>query len=89
MIGEVVETIGFGFAIFGATAALIVNAFVLARVFRKVEDIHAAVRTANSLTLGALADNTEVRRILALAVSERTKEEKEHLVDVERHGQER
>ncbi|HEV8177408.1 MAG TPA: hypothetical protein VGP44_06920, partial [Gemmatimonadales bacterium] len=37
------------------------------------------VKTANALTIGALADNIESRRILDIPEADRTEVEKEHL----------
>lgn len=37
------------------------------------------VKTSNALSIGALADNTESRRILEITPSERTSQENEHL----------
>jgi UDP-N-acetylglucosamine 2-epimerase len=78
--------VGFGLGLAGLTVALIANTMVLTRIFRKVDLVHGEVKTANSLTLGALADNTEVRRILHIAAGERSTEESEHLDDVLRQS---
>lgn len=41
--------------------------------------LHEEVKTGNALTIGALADNTETRRILELPIAERTIIEQAHL----------
>lgn len=45
----------------------------------EIQSIHEEVRTGNALTMGAMADNQESRRILAIPVAERTADEHEHL----------
>lgn len=43
----------------------------------------AEVRTSTALTIGALADNSETRRILDLSPADRTPQEQDHLDSVE------
>lgn len=45
----------------------------------ETKEMHDEVKTSNALTIGALADNQESRRILAIPETERTATEKEHL----------
>lgn len=49
------------------------------RLMAKLNDLHEEVKTSNALTIGALADNTETRRILEIPREERTDVEKQHL----------
>jgi hypothetical protein len=45
----------------------------------EIHSVHEEVKTGNALTLGALADNAETRRIAALPEHERTAAELEHV----------
>lgn len=45
----------------------------------EIKNIHDEVRTSNALTMGAMADNQESRRILAIPTEQRTDAEVEHL----------
>jgi hypothetical protein len=47
-----------------------------------MEEVHEEIKTSNSLTAGALLDNTETRRILEIPEKDRTKAEREHLAEV-------
>lgn len=49
------------------------------RLMNQIEDLHGEVKTSNRLTMGALADNAETRRILLLPKEDRTSVEFEHL----------
>lgn len=60
----------------------LLNARRIKIVDSKVEDVHTEVKTANSLTIAQLADNTETRRIVKIPKSKQTKEEKTHLSEV-------
>jgi hypothetical protein len=53
-----------------------------------LEKVHNEVKTANSLSLGALADNTESRRIADIPEADRTEGEKAHMdtVGIQEHG---
>lgn len=50
-----------------------------ARLLLAVKEVHTEVSTGNALTLGALADNQESRRIAAIPEAERTAAEREHI----------
>lgn len=52
------------------------------RLMAQIEELHGEVKTSNALTMGALADNQETRRILLLPKEERTPVEFEHLASV-------
>ena len=45
----------------------------------QIEELHGEVKTSNRLTMGALADNAETRRILLIPKGDRTDTEFEHL----------
>lgn len=49
------------------------------RLMAQIEELHGEVKTSNALTMGALADNTETRRILLVPKDDRTPIEFEHL----------
>lgn len=49
------------------------------KLLNHIEELHKDVRTSNSLSIGALADNAETRRILQIPKEERTYMEKLHL----------
>jgi hypothetical protein len=49
------------------------------RLMGQIEELHGEVKTSNRLTMGALADNIETRRILLLPKEDRTPVEFEHL----------
>lgn len=58
----------------------------ITKLTAQINDLHRAqmealseVKTYNTLTLGAMADNAESRRILAVPKAERTEHEREHL----------
>lgn len=48
-------------------------------VLAAVAEVHDEVKTGNALTAGALLDNQESRRILAIAHADRTESENDHL----------
>lgn len=48
-------------------------------LMEQIAELHGEVKTANSLTIGALADNTETRRILEIPKEDRTPMENEHV----------
>lgn len=49
------------------------------QLMSQIENLHSEVKTSNALTIGALADNTETRRIMALSKDERSPVEIQHL----------
>lgn len=52
-------------------------------LMEQIELLHAEVQTNNTLTIAALADNAETRRILEVPKSERTPVEFDHLATVD------
>lgn len=52
-----------------------------------IAEVHQEVKTGNALSLGALADNTESRRIQGIPEAERTQAEQEHvdIVGIQEH----
>lgn len=63
-------------------ASTLLNAHRIKTVDTKIDEVHTEVKTANSLTIAQLADNTETRRIDKIPASRQTKEEKTHLAEV-------
>ena len=51
----------------------------IASLHRETREVLGEVKTNNTMSIGALADNTETRRILDLPIEDRTPKEKEHL----------
>ena len=49
------------------------------QLMAQIEQVHGEVKTSNALTMGALADNTETRRILDIPREQRTTVEQQHL----------
>lgn len=45
----------------------------------EIKDVKSEIKTANALSIGALADNTETRRILEIPKDDRTNAENEHV----------
>ena len=48
----------------------------------QINAVHGEIKTSNALTIGALADNTETRRILEIPKKDRTPVENEHVATV-------
>lgn len=49
------------------------------KLMLQIDNVHDEIKTANALTIGALADNTETRRILEIPKEERTEAENQHV----------
>ena len=58
-------------------------------LMKQIAAIHQEVKTSNALTIGALADQAESRRILSLPVMDRSEAETEHLKHVPSSDKER
>lgn len=49
------------------------------QLMAQIAEVHTEVKTSNALTIGALADNTETRRILEIPKADRSQVENEHV----------